>query len=59
MIEKTTTELILEELKEVFKDEPNKNMIIGITMGIIEKHKTQIFNESLKILNDKFIKNNK
>lgn len=35
----TTLEKIYNELAERFKDEPNKNMILGYTMGVLEKNK--------------------
>lgn len=43
----TALENIYKELSERMKDEPNKNMILGYTMGIIEKYKTQIIEEAM------------
>jgi hypothetical protein len=47
--EKTAIEKIYAELAETFKDEPNKNMILGYTMGVLEKNKKAIAEEYLEL----------
>jgi hypothetical protein len=47
--EKTAIEKIYAELAERFKDEPNKNMILGYTMGVLEKNKKAIAEEYLEL----------
>ena len=46
----TTLEKIHKELSERFKDEPNKNLILGYTMGVLEKHKADLVNEQIEII---------
>ena len=44
----TALEQIHKELKERFKDEPNINLILGYTMGVIDKYKPRIIEEGVK-----------
>lgn len=44
----TTLEKIYKELAERFKDEPNKNLILGYTMGVLEKNKAPLVEELLQ-----------
>lgn len=46
----TALEKIYKELSERFKDEPNKGLILGYTMGAIEKYKSEIINDELIML---------
>ena len=50
MAERTATEKVYDELKDFLKDEPNKNMILGYTMGVIEKNKPNMINEFLETM---------
>mgnify|MGYP003404654529 CR=1 FL=1 len=43
----TVLEKIHKELSERFKDEPNKNMILGYTMGVLERNKIALVEEQL------------
>ena len=47
--EKTVLEKIYVELAEKFKDETNKNMILGYTLGVLEKNKKAIIEEYLEL----------
>lgn len=51
----TILEKIYKELAERFKDEPNKNMILGYTMGVLEKNKAALVEEQVKILRKAFV----
>ena len=43
---------IVKELSDRFEKHPDKNLIIGFTVGVIEKHKAQMIEEnSIKIIN--------
>lgn len=46
----TPLEKIYKELSERFKDEPNKNLILGYTIGVIKKYKIDLVNEELEKL---------
>lgn len=46
----TTLEQIYKELSERFKDEPNKDLILGFTIGTIEKYKSSIAQEYLELV---------
>jgi len=50
----TILEGIYKELSERFKDEPNKNMILGYTMGVLEKNKAALVEEQILLLNKTF-----
>jgi hypothetical protein len=51
----TTLEKIYKELAERFKDEPNKNMILGYTMGVLERNKAALVEEQVKNLRKAFV----
>lgn len=44
----TILEKIYKELAEQFKEEPNKNMILAYTMGVLEKNKASLVEELLQ-----------
>ena len=46
----TVLENIYKELSERFKDEPNKNKILGTVMGVLERHKAALINEQIEKL---------
>lgn len=53
----TTLEKIYKELSERFKDEPNKNLILDYTMGVLEKNKAALVEETVRVLSKTFTNN--